>query len=69
MAGHELDLDFPDCCAHCPHLHPVTETCGHDSRQALVEKLGTESTCPVYSAAKTEAMQNLSESLADSLEP
>lgn len=63
MAESPSDLGFPSCCAYCPHLRPIKASCTHELRQSLVRELGETGTCPGYAAAKTRAMQRLSDSL------
>jgi len=62
MPGHDADLDFPSCCAHCPHLDDGSASCTHDFRQALVLELTTGRTCSVYRRRKTDAMRQLATS-------
>jgi hypothetical protein len=59
MLGHDADLEFPSCCACCPHLRGVKASCTHDLRQSLVRELTTNRSCPVYSQEKTDAMRQL----------
>jgi hypothetical protein len=61
MSTHDADLEFPSCCACCPHLRRVKASCTHELRQSLVQELTTNQSCPVYSQAKTNAMQQLTE--------
>lgn len=55
------DERFPACCAYCPYRHHVTGSCDHDLRQTLVRGFidRGETTCSVYRARKTQAMQAL----------
>ncbi|MFB6223390.1 MAG: hypothetical protein ABEH86_06925 [Haloarcula sp.] len=62
MTGHAADLDFPDCCAYCPHLESVSATCTHQLRQSLVWELDRDESCAVYSEQKTKAMRHLADS-------
>ena len=59
MTGHDADLDFPSCCAHCPFRDDGSASCAHDFRQALVWELDTGRTCSVYRQQKTDAMRQL----------
>jgi hypothetical protein len=59
MTGHDADLDFPSCCAHCPFRDDDSASCAHDFRQALVWELDTGRTCSVYRQQKTDAMRQL----------
>lgn len=63
MPGHEADLDFPACCAHCPYLRPVEASCTHELRQALIQEVTEGATCSVYAERKTATMSELSRSL------
>lgn len=62
MTGDVVDLGFPDCCAHCPHIERLTASCTHELRQSLVGELVTGRTCPVYRQEKTDAMRRLVDS-------
>jgi len=62
MKWDDADLDFPTCCAHCPHLDDGSASCTHDFRQALVQELDTDRTCSVYRRRKTDAMRALATS-------
>jgi hypothetical protein len=59
MDGHERDLCYPECCAYCPHVHPVSESCDHDERESFADQLSREEPCPVFEAEKTAAMAEL----------
>lgn len=61
MTGNDADLEFPACCTCCPHLRTVKASCTHDLRQWLVRELTTETSCPVYSREKTDAMRRLAD--------
>lgn len=61
MSAQEGDLEFPTCCACCPHLEAVKASCTHDLRQSLVRELTRDESCPVYAREKTDAMQRLAD--------
>jgi len=60
MLGHQADLNFPACCAHCPYLEPVDASCSHEHRQALIQEVTATRTCSVYTERKTAMMRDLS---------
>lgn len=62
MVGHDPDLDFPACCAHCPYRDGGSTACTHEFRQALVRELDTDRTCSVYRQQKTATMRALAAS-------
>lgn len=61
MSAHDADLDFPNCCACCPHLAAVQASCTHELRQTLVRELTRDEPCPVYTREKTAAMRRLAD--------
>lgn len=63
MRTDHVDVPFPECCARCPHIEPVTGACTHPYRQSLLADLDDERPCPIFTAEKTAAMAGLARSV------
>lgn len=67
MTKRAEDVRFPECCTLCPHLQPVSASCGHDLRQSVIWELDdADASCPVYREERADAMRELSDALRSS---